>query len=89
MGQGPLASCTEVCCGEEATGHDDNAAGNAPVKNADGNKLQNRPMVELDGGATYTGQWRGSEREGHGVLARPDGGVFTGQFIANKAQGEG
>eukprot|EP00923_Selenidium_pygospionis_P050625 GHVN01087597.1.p1 GENE.GHVN01087597.1~~GHVN01087597.1.p1 ORF type:complete len:113 (+),score=20.91 GHVN01087597.1:98-436(+) len=46
--------------------------------------LEDRPEVQLDGGMSYTGQWRGDVREGKGVLKRPDG-TYTGDFRNNKA----
>merc|ERR1719221_1965522 len=49
--------------------------------------LEERGKVELEGGATYTGQWMGSVRHGTGVITRPDGGRYEGQFRDNSAHG--
>eukprot|EP00929_Paragymnodinium_shiwhaense_P069637 TRINITY_DN35114_c0_g1_i3.p1 TRINITY_DN35114_c0_g1~~TRINITY_DN35114_c0_g1_i3.p1 ORF type:complete len:416 (-),score=89.14 TRINITY_DN35114_c0_g1_i3:252-1499(-) len=48
-----------------------------------------QPEILLPGGIRYTGQWRGTWREGQGKLERPDGGCYIGEFIANKAHGQG
>uniref|UniRef100_A0A0G4FV33 MORN repeat-containing protein 5 n=1 Tax=Chromera velia CCMP2878 TaxID=1169474 RepID=A0A0G4FV33_9ALVE len=47
------------------------------------------PEIKLEGGTLYTGQWRGTVREGEGVLERPDGGRYEGQFVNNRAEGYG
>jgi len=45
-------------------------------------------VMQVKNGPTYTGQWSGSKREGHGTLFF-DGGVFEGQWTAGNAHGKG
>ena len=45
-------------------------------------------VMQLEDGPTYTGQWSGSKREGHGTLFF-EGGVFEGQWLAGQAHGKG
>lgn len=45
-------------------------------------------VMQVENGPTYTGQWSGSKREGHGTLFF-DKGVFEGQWIQGNAHGKG
>ena len=45
-------------------------------------------LRQVENGPTYTGQWSGSKREGHGTLFF-DKGVFEGQWIQGNAHGKG
>lgn len=47
-----------------------------------------RVLRQVENGPTYTGQWSGSKREGHGTLFF-DKGVFEGQWIQGNAHGKG
>jgi len=47
-----------------------------------------RFLRQVENGPTYTGQWSGSKREGHGTLFF-DKGVFEGQWIQGNAHGKG
>mmetsp|Transcript_61331 Transcript_61331/g.146058 ORF Transcript_61331/g.146058 Transcript_61331/m.146058 type:complete len:458 (-) Transcript_61331:61-1434(-) len=60
-----------------------------PVASSSFQELEERPPVELDGGARYTGQWRGQERHGEGVLEKPDGQRYEGGFAFGRAHGYG
>eukprot|EP00930_Biecheleria_cincta_P028595 TRINITY_DN19960_c0_g1_i2.p1 TRINITY_DN19960_c0_g1~~TRINITY_DN19960_c0_g1_i2.p1 ORF type:complete len:273 (-),score=27.76 TRINITY_DN19960_c0_g1_i2:113-931(-) len=53
-----------------------------------------RPETRVDEGATYTGQWRGHQRHGEGVLvvtgpSSPSGGTYEGQWREDKLHGFG
>ncbi|CAK9048115.1 unnamed protein product [Durusdinium trenchii] len=45
-------------------------------------------VMQVEDGPTYTGQWSGSKREGHGTLFF-ETGVFEGQWVSGKAHGRG
>mmetsp|Transcript_7718 Transcript_7718/g.10702 ORF Transcript_7718/g.10702 Transcript_7718/m.10702 type:complete len:146 (+) Transcript_7718:85-522(+) len=45
--------------------------------------------AELQGGATYEGQWQGEEKHGEGQLIFPDGSSYNGQFDNNHKHGHG
>ena len=49
--------------------------------------LESRPMVRLDNGSCYVGEWRmGTKiREGKGVQVWPDGSLYEGYWNNNKA----
>lgn len=38
-----------------------------PIKLDDNKDLESRPMVKIDNGTTYEGQWRGDTKEGYGA----------------------
>ncbi len=38
--------------------------------------LETRPLVKIDNGTTYEGQWRGEVKEGYGVQVWEDGAVY-------------
>ena len=42
----------------------------------------------MENGPTYTGQWSGSKRDGHGTLFF-EKGVFEGQWVQGNAHGKG
>merc|ERR1719436_1216923 len=50
---------------------------------------ETRPTHIFDNGATYTGDWVGSQRHGHGVQVWPDGARYEGQWQDDKAHGWG
>lgn len=52
------------------------------------NPSRYRVLRQVENGPTYTGQWSGSKREGHGTLFF-DKGVFEGQWIQGNAHGKG
>jgi len=52
-------------------------------------ELVDRATVHLDSGIKYTGHWRGSIREGYGILEKPEGSKYTGSFLNDKAHGDG
>ncbi|CAJ1440293.1 unnamed protein product, partial [Effrenium voratum] len=60
---------------------------------ADSEKLQEelveRPETEVEAGALYKGQWRGSQCHGKGLLTRPDGSSYEGMFQCGRAHGFG
>mmetsp|Transcript_53794 Transcript_53794/g.99439 ORF Transcript_53794/g.99439 Transcript_53794/m.99439 type:complete len:439 (+) Transcript_53794:104-1420(+) len=60
-----------------------------PVSSSSFQELEERPAVELEGGARYTGQWRGQDRHGEGVLEKPDGQRYEGGFAFGRAHGYG
>jgi hypothetical protein len=39
---------------------------------------QIRPLFTFPGGATYTGEWVGDNREGYGIQLWPDGAKYEG-----------
>merc|ERR1712048_1450649 len=45
---------------------------------ANDNELIERPEVEVDGGETYKGQWKGHLFHGVGCLRKKDGSVYEG-----------
>ena len=49
--------------------------------------LENRPMVRLDNGSWYLGQWREGTmiREGRGLFVYPDGSLYEGYWKDNQA----
>lgn len=51
--------------------------------------LEERATLEVEGGYSYTGQWRGPSRHGQGALERADGVRFVGSFYDNMAHGRG
>lgn len=51
--------------------------------------VEKRPETTLKDGSRYTGQWRGSERYGQGVLVSPEGWRYEGSFEDNQAHGVG
>lgn len=45
-------------------------------------------VMQVENGPTYTGQWSGSKRDGHGTLFF-EKGVFEGQWVQGNAHGKG
>lgn len=43
--------------------------------------LVEKSGVKLEDGSVYKGQWRGSVKEGQGILTYPDGSVYTGTLF--------
>jgi hypothetical protein len=41
-------------------------------------KVEIRETVAFKNGATYTGQWLGSRKHGHGIQIWPDGAKYEG-----------
>jgi len=50
---------------------------------------EQRTLVQLEGGATYLGQWKGTVRHGFGRQRWPDGACFEGQWVEGLSQGRG
>ena len=52
---------------------------------------EQRPMVVLENGARYEGEWLlGSQvRQGRGIQVWPDGSMYEGYWQDNKANGKG
>ena len=60
----------------------------APSK-VNGDGLEERPEMTLEGGARYGGQWKGEVWHGTGTLVRPDGSRYQGSFQDGAAHGAG
>jgi len=104
FGNKPPTVCwndVSACCHEpyaeilRSTPVDDNLK--LPVAEGNGNaasstatiRLEERPTIEIEGNAKYTGQWLGELRQGWGVVYRPDGGRYEGELVGNRANGKG
>ena len=66
----------------------------------DGVKREKRPMIQLDNGAKYDGEWyylisnsfritNTDIRDGRGIQIWPDGSRYEGYWSKNKASGKG
>lgn len=52
--------------------------------------VANGPVEHVyESGAVYTGQWRGSLRDGEGAQRWPDGAKYSGQWLKDRATGRG
>eukprot|EP00971_Amphidinium_carterae_P277644 5510660-Amphidinium_carterae.1 len=89
------ASCAQCSCPRDTNGatvvqqQQGLLNGSQGAEVVDVQKKQLRPEYQLESGATYTGEWIGSDRHGHGVQVWPDGARFEGQWEANKVKGHG
>eukprot|EP00913_Durusdinium_trenchii_P034785 g32539.t1 len=64
-----------------------NADNQAEVEQAVGQ--ESRPLHTYPNGSTYTGEWLGPHRHGHGLQVWPDGARYEGQWENDKAHGFG
>ena len=51
--------------------------------------LECREPFTLEDGSVYTGEWKGNNRHGRGVLQYGKKTIFLGYFIANQMNGFG
>ena len=47
------------------------------------------PLVSLENGARYLGEWRNGCKDGHGIQYWPDGSRYEGNWMADKSHGKG
>ena len=52
-------------------------------------QIEERPETTLKDGSKYTGQWKGSKREGYGTLILKNGATYEGQWSDDKRNGQG
>ena len=50
-------------------------------------KEEEIPLPNMARSAVYTGEWKGSFRDGKGEPRWPDGGKYVGDWLDNKAHG--
>ena len=50
-------------------------------KSGSNEEREERPLVWLDHGIKYTGQWKGRRRDGYGVQEWADGAHFEGYWV--------
>merc|ERR1719336_2042228 len=89
--------CKAPCSGKklrnfmpwDLSGHADEEEADESNDDEDDADLEWQPPTYVEAGARYTGQWRGSVRQGEGVLEKPDGGRYEGNFRKGKAHGHG
>merc|ERR1719499_2869632 len=81
--------CQENCKRVQGSSDGDSKAVGQALTFAKDMQRESRPEFIFDTGATYTGEWVGTQRDGQGSQVWADGARYEGQWKEDKAHGRG